>query len=139
MNPDTQGTKHKISFPKNIIFNQPLTVQINYRKKIKSQKYYNQNDTSIKQITKINNMKINKSDHIESHDTEDIGRSYSIKTANSSFEMEEEFKYLGTNLTIQNYIQEEIKFRLKSGNSCYYLVQNILSSSLLSKNLKIKI
>jgi len=39
----------------------------------------------------------------------------------------------------QNSIQEEIKSRLKLGNACYYLVQNLLSSSLLSKNLKIKI
>jgi len=45
----------------------------------------------------------------------------------------EEFKYLGTTLTIQYCIQEEIKSRLKSGQ-----VQNILSSSLLFKNLKIK-
>jgi len=51
----------------------------------------------------------------------------------------EKFKYLGTNLTHQNSIQEEIKSRLKSGNACYYSVQNLLSSSLLSKNLKIKI
>ena len=51
----------------------------------------------------------------------------------------EKFRYLGTKLTDQNCIQEEIKSRLKSGNACYYLVQNILSSSLLSKNLKIKI
>jgi hypothetical protein len=36
-------------------------------------------------------------------------------------------------------MQEEIKSRLNSGNACYYSVQNILSSSLLSKNLKIKI
>jgi len=28
---------------------------------------------------------------------------------------------------------------LKSGNACYHSVQNILSSSLLSKNIKIKI
>ena len=40
---------------------------------------------------------------------------------------------------IQNSIQEEIKNRLKSGNACYHLVQNLLSSSLLSKNLKITI
>jgi len=33
---------------------------------------------------------------------------------------------------------EKIKSRLKSGNACYYSVQNILSSSLLSKNVKIK-
>ena len=34
-------------------------------------------------------------------------------------------------------IQEEIKSRMKSGNACFRLVQNLLSSSLLSKNLKI--
>ena len=42
-------------------------------------------------------------------------------------------------LTNQNSIQEEIKSRLKSGNACYPSVQNILSSILLSKNLKIKL
>jgi len=39
----------------------------------------------------------------------------------------------------QNSIQEEIKRRLKSGNACYHSVPNLLSSSLLSKNIKIKI
>ena len=58
---------------------------------------------------------------------------------NSSFVRVEQFKYLGKTLTNKNSIQEEIKSRLKSGNACYYSVQNILSSSLLSKNLKIKI
>jgi len=38
-----------------------------------------------------------------------------------------------------NYIVEEIKNRLRSGNACYYSMQNLLSSRLLSKNLKIKI
>ena len=51
----------------------------------------------------------------------------------------EEFKYLGTTLTNQNSIQEEIESRMKLGNACDYSVQNHLSSSLLSKNLKIKI
>ena len=51
----------------------------------------------------------------------------------------EESKYLGTTLKNKNSIQEEIKSRLKSGNPCYYSVQNLLSTSLLSKNLKIKI
>jgi len=50
----------------------------------------------------------------------------------------EQFKYLVTTLTNQNSIQEEIKSRLKSGNACYHSVQNSFSSSLLSKNLKIK-
>ena len=51
----------------------------------------------------------------------------------------EEFKYFGTTLTNQNSIAEEIKSRLRSGNACYHSVQNLLSSRLLSKNLKIKI
>ena len=51
----------------------------------------------------------------------------------------EEFKYLGTTLTNQNSIAEEIKSRLRSGNACYHSVQNPLSSRLLSKNLKIKV
>jgi len=62
-----------------------------------------------------------------------------MKTDNRSFEMKEEFKCLGTTLTNQNSIQEEIKSRLRSGNACYFSKQNLLSSSLLSKNLKINI
>jgi hypothetical protein len=62
-----------------------------------------------------------------------------MKNDNISIERVEEFKYLGTTLTNENYIQEEIKSSLKLGNACYYSVQNLLSSSVLSKNLKIKI
>ena len=65
--------------------------------------------------------------------------SHDINTDNSSFERVEHFKYLGTNLTNQNSVHEEIQSRLKSGNACYHAVQNVLFSSLLSKNLKIKI
>ena len=67
------------------------------------------------------------------------GRIHSIKSGDSSFVRKEEFRYLGTTLTNQNSIQEEIKSRLKSGNACYHSVQNLLSSSLISKNIKIKI
>ena len=70
---------------------------------------------------------------------QNAGRIYSMTVDNISFERVEELKYLGTTLTDQNYIQEEIKSRLKSGNVCYHLVLNLLSSSLVSKNLKIKI
>ena len=71
---------------------------------------------------------------------QNAGRSHSMKIDNRSIERVEEFKYLGTTLTNKNSIQEEIKSRLKLRNDCYYYsVQNLLSSSLLSKKLKIKI
>jgi hypothetical protein len=54
--------------------------------------------------------------------------SHSVKIDNSSIGRVEEFKYLGTTLTNQNSIQEEIKSRLKLGNACYWLVQSLLSS-----------
>jgi len=66
-------------------------------------------------------------------------RSHSIKTDIGSFKRVEEFKYSRTALTNQNSIQEGIKSKLESGNAGYHSVQNLLSSSLLSKNLKIKI
>jgi len=49
----------------------------------------------------------------------------------------EGFIYLGTTLTNQNSTQEEIKSRLKSQNAFNHSVQNLLSSSLLSRSLKI--
>jgi hypothetical protein len=48
-----------------------------------------------------------------------------------------EFRYLGTTVTNQNLIQEEIKMRLNSGNACYHSVQNLLSSRLLSKTYRL--
>ena len=62
-----------------------------------------------------------------------------MRIDNSTFERVDEFKYLGTTLTNLNSIAEEIKSRLRSGNACYHSVLNLLSSRLLSKNLKIKI
>jgi hypothetical protein len=62
-----------------------------------------------------------------------------MKNVNSSFERVDDFEYLGKNLTNQNSIQKEIKSRLKPRNACYHFVQNLLSFSLLSKNLKNKI
>ena len=67
------------------------------------------------------------------------GRIHSVRIDNSTFERVEEFKYLGTTLTNQNSIVEEIKSRLRSGNACYHSVQNLLSFMLQFKNLKFKI
>jgi hypothetical protein len=46
---------------------------------------------------------------------------------------------LGTTVTNQNLIQEEIKGRLNYSNACYHSVQNLLSSRLLSKNVNVRI
>ena len=70
---------------------------------------------------------------------QNTGQNHSVMSDNSTFERVEEFKYLGTTLGNQNSITEEIKSRLRSGKACYYSVQNLLSSRLLSKYLKIKI
>jgi hypothetical protein len=66
------------------------------------------------------------------------GQKHSIKIANRSFEDVAKFKYLGTTITDQNCVYEEIKSRPTSGNSCYHSVQSLLSSHLLSRNVKVK-
>jgi hypothetical protein len=65
------------------------------------------------------------------------GQKNGIKIANRSFEGVAKFKYLGTTLTDQNCMQEEIKSRLNLGNACYHLVQSLLSSRLLSTNVNV--
>jgi hypothetical protein len=70
---------------------------------------------------------------------QNAGQNGNVKLVNRSFETVVWFKYLRTTLTNKNYFHEEIKSRLKSGNACYHSVQNLLSSSLLSKSVNIKI
>jgi hypothetical protein len=62
-----------------------------------------------------------------------------MRIASESFENVAEFKHVRTTLTNQNDIRDEIKSRLNLGNVYYHSVQNLLSSRLISKNLKIKI
>jgi hypothetical protein len=67
------------------------------------------------------------------------GQKHSLKIANRSFKGVAKLKYLGTTLTDNNCMQEEIKSRLNSGNACYHSVQSLLPSRLLSRNVKFKI
>jgi hypothetical protein len=64
---------------------------------------------------------------------------HNIKKGDRSLENVAQFKYLKTTVTNQNLIQEKIKRRLNSGNACYHSVQNLSSSRLLSKNVRMRI
>ena len=84
-------------------------------------------------------MNVVKSKYMVMSRDKNAGRRHNIKIDNSSSARVGGFKYLGTTLTNQNSLQEEIRSRLNSGNVCYHSVQNLLSSSFQSKNLKINI
>jgi hypothetical protein len=66
------------------------------------------------------------------------GQNQNIRIANESFENVATFKYLGTPLTNNNAIHDEIKSGLNSGNACCHSVQNILPSRLILRKLKFK-
>jgi hypothetical protein len=65
-------------------------------------------------------------------------QNHDIKIRNRYFGNVAQFRYLGTTIRNQNLIQEKNK-RLNLGNACYHSVQNLLSSSLTSKNIKVRI
>jgi hypothetical protein len=70
---------------------------------------------------------------------QNAGQNHDVKIASRSFENMAQLIYLGMTVTNQNLIQEKIKRRLNLGNACYHSVQSLLSSCLLSKNIKSRI
>ncbi|KAJ4438516.1 hypothetical protein ANN_14461 [Periplaneta americana] len=70
---------------------------------------------------------------------QNIVRTGNIQIEDLSFEEVEKFKYLGATVTNINDTREEIKRKINMGNACYCSVGKLLSSSLLSKNLKVRI
>ena len=95
-------------------------------------------DTLIVTVNKdiaMNGLEVNadKTKYVVMSGDRNAGRGHSVKSDNSSIERVEEYKYLGTTLTEQNSIQEEIKSKMKLGNACYYSVQNKNDSAPWSK------
>jgi hypothetical protein len=70
---------------------------------------------------------------------QNAGQDRNIKTTNGFFDNVAQFRYLGMTVRNQNLIHMKFKTRLNLGNCCYQSIQNILSTCLLSKNLKIEI
>jgi hypothetical protein len=70
---------------------------------------------------------------------QNAGQNHEIMIANRCYENVAQFTCSGMTVTNQNLIQEEINRRLNLVIACYHPVQNLLSSHLLPKNLKIKI
>ena len=80
-----------------------------------------------------------KTKYIITSGNQNIVQNHKIVIENLSFENVEKFKYLGVTVTNTNDICEEIKLRINMGNACYYSLEKILSSRLLSKKLEIKL
>jgi sorting nexin-29 len=91
--------------------------------------------------TKENGLELNADEikHMVMPRDQNAGQNHNVKTDNKFFERVREFKYLETTLSNPNSIQEGIKSTWNSMNACYIWGQNVFPSSLLSKNLKIKV
>ena len=63
-----------------------------------------------------------KTKYMDTCQGQNAGQNYNTKIDNKPFKRVEQFKYMGTTLTHQNSILEEIKSRLKAGNACYHSV-----------------
>ena len=103
--------------------------------------YYEETQGNFIVVSKEKGLEVNadKTKYMVMSGDHNIGRSHNIKTDNTFFESLEEFQYLGTTLTNQNSFQEEIKNRLKSASAFFHFLWNLLSSSSLPKNKKIKL
>jgi hypothetical protein len=69
---------------------------------------------------------------------QNAGQNHNIKIANRSFENVAKFRYLRMTVINQDLINEEIKSRVNSGNTCYHSVENLVFSYLLCKNVNNK-
>jgi hypothetical protein len=85
-------------------------------------KHRNCNDASKEVGLEIN---VEKSKHMLLSRHQNVGQNRNIKIANTSFKNVAQFKCLGTTVTNQNLIEEEMKRRLNSGSVCYPSMRNV--------------
>jgi len=70
---------------------------------------------------------------------QNIHNSGNLVIRDKMFERVSNFKYLGSILNQTNEIREELKKRINLGNACFYSVNKLLGSRVLSKRLKIRV
>ena len=68
---------------------------------------------------------------------QNVIQNQNIVTGNLSFENVQKLRYLGVTVTNTNDIREEMKHRINMGNACYYSLERMISSRLLSKKMKV--
>jgi hypothetical protein len=92
-------------------------------------------------VSKVVGLEVNveKTKYMSVSHHQKAGQAQDIQIGNRSSENVSQIKYLGMTVTNQNFIQEEIKRRLNSGNAYNHSAQNLLSSHMLLKNVKIRI
>jgi hypothetical protein len=87
----------------------------------------NKNTTTLTDASKEVGLEVNieKTEYMLVYRHQNTDQIRNIKIGSRSFENVSQFKYMGTTVTNQNLIQEEIKKRLNSGKACYHSFQNI--------------
>jgi hypothetical protein len=101
----------------------------------------NRNTENLIHASKEDGVEVNveKTKYILVSSDQNAGQNRDIQIGNRSYEKVSQVKYFGTTVTNQNLIQEEMKRILNPGNARYHSVQNLLSSRLLSKNIKVRL
>jgi hypothetical protein len=81
----------------------------------------------------------NKTKYMRHSRTQTNGRDMTVETEGIKIEEANNIIYLGTTVTKDNLIEEEIKERIAAGNRAYFANKTIFQSKLISRETKIKL